>query len=56
MFMAMDMAKDFSKSNTNSSMEIREQIELIKELKELYDSGVLSEEEFEKKKKEILGL
>lgn len=33
-----------------------EQIEAVKKLKDLLDAGILSEEEFEKKKKEIMGL
>lgn len=33
-----------------------EQIETIKKLKDLLDLGVLSQEEFDAKKKEILGL
>ena len=56
MFLGMDMAKDFFGKNSNGKRELKEQIELVKELKELYDSGVLSKEEFEKKKKEILEL
>lgn len=37
-------------------MSFDEQIETLKKLKELVDVGVLSQEEFDKKKKEILGL
>lgn len=37
-------------------MSLNEQIETVKKLKELVDSGILSEEEFEIKKKEIMGL
>jgi membrane protease subunit (stomatin/prohibitin family) len=37
-------------------MSLNEQIETVKKLKELVDSGILSEDEFEIKKKEIMGL
>ena len=37
------------------SAPINEQIELLKQLKELLDAGILSVEEFEKKKREVLG-
>lgn len=37
-------------------MSLNEQIETVKKLKELVDSGILSAEEFEIKKKEIMGL
>ena len=39
-----------------SVMSINEQIETLKKLKELFDSGIISAEEFELKKKEIMGL
>ncbi len=42
--------------NNNNSRSIEEQIELVKNLKGLVDIGVLSEEEFNVKKKEIMGL
>ena len=47
-----------AKSNPNKeSNQINDaQIETIKKLKDLLDSGVLSQEEFDTKKKEILGL
>ncbi|MFR8256633.1 MAG: SHOCT domain-containing protein [Ruthenibacterium sp.] len=37
-------------------MSFDEQIETLKKLKELVDMGVLSQDEFDKKKKEIMGL
>ena len=43
------------KSN-ESAMSLDEQIETLKKLKELMDMGILSQEEFDKKKKEIMGL
>ena len=33
-----------------------EKIEILRKLKQLVDDGILSQEEFEAKKKEILGL
>lgn len=39
-----------------SDMSLEEQIEAVKKLKELVDIGILSQEEFEIKKKEIMGL
>jgi membrane protease subunit (stomatin/prohibitin family) len=39
-----------------TSMTIAEQIEAVKNLKELHDAGILSQEEFDAKKKEIMGL
>ena len=43
-------------STPSSSMSLDEQIETLKKLKELVDMGVLTQEEFEAKKKEIMGL
>lgn len=45
-------------SNTNENIKLinDEQIETIKKLKDLLDLGVLSQEEFDAKKKELLGL
>ena len=40
--------------DTKASLE--EQIELLKKLKELVDAGILTEEEFNEKKKQILGI
>jgi hypothetical protein len=39
-----------------AQMSVDEQIEAIKKLKELLDSGVLTQEEFDAKKKQVLGL
>ncbi len=41
---------------SNKTMSFDEQIESIKKLKELLDIGVLTQEEFDSKKKEIMGL
>lgn len=39
-----------------SAFSLDEQIEAVKQLKELLDDGVLSQEEFDAKKKEVMGL
>lgn len=43
-------------SSQNKSLTFEEQIEAVKKLKDLLDAGILSEEEFNKKKKEIMEL
>ena len=52
-----------SKSNVNNnnnritiSNDVKSPVEEIKEYKELLDMGIISKEEFEKKKKELLNL
>lgn len=60
MLFGMNMAQNVTpngevKSN-QPTMSFDEQIETLKKLKELVDMGVLSQEEFDKKKKEIMGL
>lgn len=42
--------------NAQAAMSIDEQVEVLKKLKDLLDAGILTQEEFEKKKKEIMGL
>lgn len=37
-------------------MSFDEQIEALKKLKELMDAGILTQEEFDAKKKEVMGL
>jgi hypothetical protein len=37
-------------------MSFDEQIETLKKLKDLLDAGILTQEEFDAKKKEIMGL
>ncbi len=44
------------KLTSPSSESIEKQMEAVRKLKDLLDEGILSEEEFEQKKKEILGL
>ena len=43
-------------AGTKGEMSLDEQIETLKKLKELVDAGILTEEEFSIKKKEIMGL
>ena len=40
----------------SNNMTFDEQIEMVKKFKELMDVGILSKEEFDAKKKEIMGL
>ena len=60
MLFGMNMAQSMNPNGevkTNApAMSFDEQIEALKKLKELLDIGVLSQDEFEKKKKEIMGL
>lgn len=37
-----------------TKMSVKEQMELLQQIKNLLDDGVLTQEEFEKKKQEIL--
>ncbi|AFI62827.1 hypothetical protein BAAM1489_01495 [Bifidobacterium animalis subsp. animalis MCC 1489] len=41
---------------TQSAMSVTEQMEALKSLKELLDAGILTQEEFNVKKRQILGL
>lgn len=60
MILGMNLATDTNPVTattlTKSPLSINEQIEVIKQLKELFDVGILSKEEFDKKKKEIMDL
>ncbi|MEK4535966.1 SPFH domain-containing protein [Peribacillus sp. FSL K6-1552] len=61
MLFGMNMAQNIGpqgqpSSNPSSSMSFDKQIETLKKLKELVDMGVLTQEEFDAKKKEIMGL
>ena len=59
MFLGMNMAQNVNSNaemKPKASMSFDEQIETLKKLKELVDMGVLSQEEFDAKKKEIMNL
>lgn len=43
-------------TTTSTPSSIDDQIEMVKKLKDLLDAGILSQEEFDMKKKEILGI
>ena len=45
-----------AETNTQAQSSIDDQIETVKKLKELADAGILTEQEFEAKKKDVLGL
>lgn len=57
MIFGMNMAQGLgNKAEAKQAMTFDEQIETLKKLKELVDVGILTEEEFNTKKKEIMGL
>lgn len=45
-----------AKPEAHAAASLSDQIALVKQLKELLDAGILTEEEFEKKKRDVLGL
>ena len=57
MMFGMNMAQGLgTKAEPKKAMSFEEQIETLKKLKELVDMGILTEEEFNTKKREIMGL
>ncbi|MCP1110512.1 SHOCT domain-containing protein [Ohessyouella blattaphilus] len=61
MLFGMNMAQGMSPQTAaqvpqRPEMSFDEQIEAVKKLKDLVDAGILSQEEFDFKKKEIMGL
>ena len=57
MVYGMNIAQNLGPTaETKSKMSLDEQIETLKKLKELVDIGILTQEEFDAKKKEIRGL
>lgn len=57
MVLGMNVAQSLgAKVDAKSSMSFDEQIETLKKLKDLVEMGILTEEEFNMKKKEIMGL
>lgn len=56
MISGINVPQPINTTTSKGVMSLNEQIETVKKLKELVDSGILSEDEFEIKKKEIMGL
>ncbi|WP_415622179.1 SHOCT domain-containing protein [Liquorilactobacillus sp.] len=56
MMFGTNFTKGLGNKAEAGSMSLSEQIENVKKLKELQDAGILSQAEFEIKKKEIMGL
>jgi predicted Zn-dependent peptidase len=61
MIFGMNMAQGMNpftaeQTQTKKVLSVDEQIEILKKLKELLDTGILSQEEFDAKKKEIMGV
>ena len=61
MIFGMNMAQNMNPQTVapvmqKSDMQFDEQVEAVKKLKELLDMGILSQDEFDIKKKEIMGL
>lgn len=48
--------QDSQQQTQGESQSLNEQIETVKKLKDLLDAGILSQEEFDAKKREVLGL
>ena len=53
---AQTMGNNFQQNQNNSIDSINKQMEVLSKLKELLDTGILTQEEFNTKKKEILNL
>lgn len=56
MNMAQNVTTNGEVKSNQPTMSFDEQIETLKKLKELVDMGALSQKEFDKKKKGIMGL
>ena len=58
MLFGMNMAQGLNSNGqpNTQALSLDEQIETVKKLKDLLDSGILSQEEFDAKKREIMGL
>lgn len=44
------------RTRDNTGNDISKQLEIVKQLKDALDCGILTQEEFDAKKKEVLGL
>lgn len=51
-----ELMKFFPKSSNISGVDINNEVDQIKKFKELLDGGIINQDEFDKKKKQILGL
>lgn len=63
MLFGMDVARELgteisqpSSKKSDEAPSIDEQIEAVKKLKDLFDAGILTQGEFDTKKKEVMGL
>ena len=56
MIFGMNMAQQLDEKATKPSLSFDEQIEALTKLKSLLDAGILTQEEFDRKKKEIMDL
>lgn len=56
MIFGMNMAQSLDEKAMKPSLSLDEQIEALTKLKSLLDAGILSQEEFDRKKKEIMDL
>ena len=56
MIVGMNVAQGLGDASKTGKMSLDEQMETIRKYKSLLDEGILTEEEFQKKKTEILGL
>ena len=56
MIFGMNMAQGLDEKAMKPSLSLDEQIEALTKLKSLLDAGILSQEEFDRKKKEIMDL
>ena len=53
---SLEQKESLQESNEKETMSVDKQIEMVKKLKELLDAGIINQEEFEIKKKEIMNL
>lgn len=54
--LGMNMAETLNTKSNDNKTSVEKQVEILKSLKELLDNGVITEEEFEMKKKEVIGI
>ena len=56
MIFGINMAQNLGGAGGRKSTSIEQQLETVKKLKDALDAGILTQEEFDAKKKEVLGL